>query len=292
MKTVLKDAERHLLEILETRINLPGETYCLHIAGSAFAPPEFESLPRLIETWIGHEGGEIIICHDKDIFAFSSNLSEKSFLQFKERFHDIFAKTPSGIAKPLSFYNLSVQGLGLIELAKSKIAAQEARRHEEISKGAAHIKALKRAEFMSIKLNEDLKGTVVKRRQLRSKPEILVVEDDPFSRKLIAAVLHSFSVTFAEDGYSALIAYLQKAPDITFLDIDLPDVTGNDVMDRVLSFDPSAYIVMLSGNSQPENVLKSMKAGAKGFIGKPFTKDKVLQYIAKCPRNSLEQVSL
>ena len=51
------------------------------------------------------------------------------------------------------------------------------------------------------------------------------------------------------------------------------------MLGQILGFDPQAYVVMLSGNSYMEDVTKAMKAGAKGFVTKPFPKDKLLNYI-------------
>jgi CheY-like chemotaxis protein len=292
MKIITQDTEKYLLETIERRLGLPAPTFCLHITGSGFTNTEFEALPRLIETWIGEESGEVLICHDRDVFIFSPNLSEKTFLQFKERFRTLFERDAGPVRVQLSFYNLDIQSFGLIELAKAKLARERARRSDAARQDTNKLKALRSAQFHAIILNQDMEGTIVKRRQMRSKLEILVVEDDPFSRKLIATALSNFSVSFAEDGTSAIMGYLQKAPDIVFLDIDLPDVTGNEVLAKILSFDPAAYIVMLSGNSQTENVIKTTRAGARGFVGKPFTMDKLLHYIGKCPRNYLEYAGL
>jgi DNA-binding NarL/FixJ family response regulator len=52
---------------------------------------------------------------------------------------------------------------------------------------------------------------------------------------------------------------------------------------RLLELDPDAYIVMLSGQGNRENILHSMQLGAKGFIGKPFTPEKLFSYVHKCP---------
>jgi len=40
---------------------------------------------------------------------------------------------------------------------------------------------------------------------------------------------------------------------------------------------------MLSGNADREHITKAMQAGAAGFVGKPFTRDKLNQYIERCP---------
>ena len=68
-----------------------------------------------------------------------------------------------------------------------------------------------------------------------------------------------------------------------FLDIDLPDVNGHEVLSSILKIDANAHIIMLSGNSDQENVVNAIKAGAKGFVAKPFLKDRLYKYIDECP---------
>ncbi|PZQ44776.1 MAG: hypothetical protein DI551_09445 [Micavibrio aeruginosavorus] len=55
---------------------------------------------------------------------------------------------------------------------------------------------------------------------------------------------------------------------------------------KILSFDQNAFAVMLSGNSNEENIIHAMMLGAKGFVGKPFSKDKLSYYIQKCKHNN------
>jgi len=112
---------------------------------------------------------------------------------------------------------------------------------------------------------------------------ILIVEDDGFSRKLIRNILNKeYEVIDVEDGKDALQSYALISPDVTFLDIDLPDVSGHEILTTILKIDPEAYIVMLSGNSDQDNVIRAIKAGAKGFVTKPFQKDRLFKYISDC----------
>ena len=85
------------------------------------------------------------------------------------------------------------------------------------------------------------------------------------------------------DGQGALMGYVNKAPDVLFLDIGLPDIDGHAVLEKIFKLDPDAYVVMFSGNKDRDNVMKAVELGAKGFVGKPFTSEKLLQYIQKSP---------
>ena len=74
-----------------------------------------------------------------------------------------------------------------------------------------------------------------------------------------------------------------SAPDAVLLNIGLPDASGLEVLKCIRALDPYAYVVMLTGQASRENVLQATQLGAKGFIGKPFTSEKLLSCIAKSP---------
>jgi two-component system chemotaxis response regulator CheY len=70
---------------------------------------------------------------------------------------------------------------------------------------------------------------------------------------------------------------------VLFLDIGLPDIDGLKVLERIFKLDPQAYVVMFSGNGSKEHIMRAVELGARGFVGKPFTKEKLFQYIEKSP---------
>lgn len=108
---------------------------------------------------------------------------------------------------------------------------------------------------------------------------IMLVEDDAFTLQLVHNVLSEHTIIRAMDGFDAVESYMLNAPNIVFLDIGLPTLTGHEVLAKILEFDPNAFIVMLSGNSFMEDVAKAMKNGAKGFVAKPFPKEKLINYV-------------
>ncbi|NQZ08636.1 MAG: response regulator, partial [Algicola sp.] len=67
----------------------------------------------------------------------------------------------------------------------------------------------------------------------------------------------------------------QHKPDLIFLDIELPDINGIEVLKRIKSKDPKSFVIMVSGESTIENVKGSLTNGAAGFIVKPFSAIKV-----------------
>ena len=77
----------------------------------------------------------------------------------------------------------------------------------------------------------------------------------------------------------ALNLYLEYAPDIVFLDIELPDISGHQFASAIRKIDPGAFIVMLTRNNYMGDVTRAKEAGVKGFIVKPDIKQKIFDSI-------------
>ena len=130
---------------------------------------------------------------------------------------------------------------------------------------------------------------IQKKRQLRGKSCILVIEDDVLARGMLSASLKGdHQIVQAKDAREGLLHYIDHAPDVVFLDIHLPGMSGNEVLRRIRMLDPQAYVVMLSGDSVRDNIDVARKYGAAGFIRKPFSKDRVLAYVKQCPSLAMD----
>ena len=68
--------------------------------------------------------------------------------------------------------------------------------------------------------------------------------------------------------------YKELWPDLVFMDIMLPDGDGQDLTEELTALDPDAYIVMVSGHISDEKIVRCKRAGVKGFIAKPVTREK------------------
>lgn len=112
----------------------------------------------------------------------------------------------------------------------------------------------------------------------------LVADDDLFIRKIIAKNLDNLAtIVNANDGADCLQAYQEHKPDIAFVDIHLPILTGLELVDQILRIDPQAYIILISSDSTSENVQAAIAKGAKGFLAKPILREKLIGYFSKCP---------
>ncbi|MGE3624284.1 MAG: response regulator transcription factor [Bdellovibrionales bacterium] len=121
-------------------------------------------------------------------------------------------------------------------------------------------------------------------RRARTEKIVLVADDDMYMRMLVKkGAGEGLTVHEAADGKDILSAYKKHVPDMLLLDIHMPNMDGTAVLRDVLAVDPKAYVIMLSADSSRENVEQTLQKGAKGFLTKPFTKEKLQEYIRKCP---------
>jgi two-component system, chemotaxis family, chemotaxis protein CheY len=115
----------------------------------------------------------------------------------------------------------------------------------------------------------------------RTRPHVLVVEDQLFSRKLLQEILHhDFAIDMASSGKEGLNMFLQFAPDVVFLDIELMDENGHSLARVIKALDPETYIVMVTANNTAEDVAQSKANGVNGFVAKPYSKGKIFESLA------------
>ena len=129
----------------------------------------------------------------------------------------------------------------------------------------------------------DFSETLYSQRASRKDNVLLVADDDAFIRKSMSALLSSCGDIFDVDcGKDVVSAYLKHNPDILLLDIHMPDKTGLELIPDLIEVDSDAFIIILSADSQKENVLKALELGAAGFLSKPPAKAKVQEYLSQC----------
>jgi len=113
---------------------------------------------------------------------------------------------------------------------------------------------------------------------------ILVVDDAAFMRKVLTDTLTAGGHEVAGEaanGFEALERFPELRPDLTTLDITMPEKDGLTALRELMALDPTAKVVMCSALAQESKVLEAVKAGAKDFIAKPFQAQRVLTAIDK-----------
>jgi two-component system chemotaxis response regulator CheY len=112
-------------------------------------------------------------------------------------------------------------------------------------------------------------------------PLILVIEDNEFIRRMIASVLKGYRYILAKNGSEGIALYKQNKVEVVFLDIELPDINGVEVLKQLRTLNPKAFIVMVTINNSREMLMTCTSHGASGYIVKPFQKLRLEQYIKK-----------
>jgi two-component system, chemotaxis family, chemotaxis protein CheY len=113
---------------------------------------------------------------------------------------------------------------------------------------------------------------------------VLVVDDAAFMRKMVSDALTTGGhevVGEAGNGVEAVAQYQALEPEVTTLDITMPEKDGLAALKEIISIDPAARVIMCSALGQESKVLESIKAGAKDFVVKPFQPDRVIEAVGK-----------
>jgi len=108
---------------------------------------------------------------------------------------------------------------------------------------------------------------------------ILVVDDEAVGRKLLRAILggaEGYALAEVETGREALAEAARKLPDAVILDLNLPDLSGLQVLEKLKALSPNLPVVMLTSHNDASTALKAVKLGAFHYLTKPFDQDQLL----------------
>lgn len=116
--------------------------------------------------------------------------------------------------------------------------------------------------------------------------KILVVDDARVMRfhisKLLKALGHTV-VAQAKDGYEALEAYKKYQPDLVTMDVEMPPShniqSGAQAVKEIIQFDSLAIVIMISSKTHKDNVSQALNNGARNYINKPVTSEKLEELI-------------
>ena len=116
---------------------------------------------------------------------------------------------------------------------------------------------------------------------------VLVVDDERAIRQALAINLRArdYEVTAVGDGASALAAAASHPPDVVILDLGLPDMDGNDIIEGLRGWSQAPIIVLSARTAQGDKVV-ALDIGADDYITKPFGMDELLARLRAALRRS------
>jgi|ASRP01.1.fsa_nt_gi two-component system chemotaxis response regulator CheY len=114
------------------------------------------------------------------------------------------------------------------------------------------------------------------------KVRIMVVDDSMLMRNKLIKVLEGLRyevVETASDGVEAIEKFRECLPDIVTMDISMPNMNGIKAVEAIIKEFPKAKIIMLSAINQKALVVEAIEKGAKHYIVKPFSEEKIRSVI-------------
>ena len=114
---------------------------------------------------------------------------------------------------------------------------------------------------------------------------VLSVDDHPLLREGIAAIINSqpdmFLEAAASSGREGIQSFREHQPDVTLMDLRLPDLSGIDALIAIRSEFPAARVIMLTTFSGDIDIQRALKAGAYGYILKSTPRKDLVESIRK-----------
>lgn len=120
------------------------------------------------------------------------------------------------------------------------------------------------------------------------KNKLLVVDDEHLIRWSLEQNLkkQGYEVVTAGSGEDALRLVREEQPDLVLLDIQLPGISGIDVLEKIKDHDDEIIVIMVTANSGLENAVNAMRLGAYDYVSKPFNLDELSIVVKKALETS------
>jgi two-component system chemotaxis response regulator CheY len=115
--------------------------------------------------------------------------------------------------------------------------------------------------------------------------KVMIVDDTQFMRHMLRGIVEEEEgwtvIGEAVNGEDAVRKYREYLPDITTMDIVMPLKSGIEALSEIIALDKKAKVVICSALGQEGLIEEARKAGARGYIIKPFDPSKVKEVIRK-----------
>lgn len=115
-----------------------------------------------------------------------------------------------------------------------------------------------------------------------SEIKVLICDDSILVRKKLSDILRGAGISAiyeAKDGIQAVEQHKANNPDLTFMDIVMPEKTGLEALEEIKAHNPGAKVVMASTIGTQSNLTAAIKAGAFDFLQKPVQDEDVYKIL-------------
>lgn len=123
-------------------------------------------------------------------------------------------------------------------------------------------------------------------------PEILIIDDEAQMRKLLEITLQSngYSVTQASNGKQGNVMASNHPPEMILLDLGLPDEDGHTLLKKLREWYTNP-IMIISVQSDEDNIIKALDNGANDYLTKPFRTGELLARIRSALRDTFSETN-
>ena len=117
---------------------------------------------------------------------------------------------------------------------------------------------------------------------MNRKSKLLIIDDEEIILDSCTQILagDDLQITTAPNGTLGLQLIKELMPDLVFVDLKMPGISGLEVIERIHDFDPNIVAIVITGYATVTSAVEAMKRGAYDFLPKPFTPDE-LRLIAR-----------
>ncbi|MCX5814367.1 MAG: response regulator, partial [Proteobacteria bacterium] len=108
--------------------------------------------------------------------------------------------------------------------------------------------------------------------------KILIVDDAAVARRILKSCIpraEEYDFYEAEDGAAGLATFKSIQPDVTFLDINMPNMNGTVCLKEIIKVDPNAIVIICSSETNPELLTEVTSLGAFVVVKKPPTRESI-----------------
>lgn len=123
---------------------------------------------------------------------------------------------------------------------------------------------------------------------MAAKPKVLIVDDEASIRDLCTRILSQFyEICAAPDGPSAIQLAASFGPDLLLTDLKMPGMNGLQAARQIVSASPEIAVVVMTGYSEFDSLLETVRFGVNGFLMKPFSADDLRKTVEESLRKGL-----